>query len=312
MEYESGKGSGSIMKSRDWGQFGAGAAFAAIAVVALYEGKIYLANGADGTTRGVASPARLREAPDSRFDRIESPLRRSPDGAPGGATPSATDKAMAARVANQLGGVRGKLAEVQREKGDLEARLRNLETELAERTGSPQGEAHEFELDREDWKELAAESRIKYRIPCSLPSGGSYAIPRDELDELGLSPDDGKTLLEAHRRSNDRVWATLRPLCSEAVGDDAVVDLLGRSHCLGVIERTASKSDAATAGDARRHVAEAHAGVRTAEAAPTPLFEALMALTNEAQDFEADLAENFGPEEAKRIVRSMRCVDTTR
>jgi hypothetical protein len=286
-----------------------------VAVVTFYESKADLAQVDPGAERG-ATLARLPagdEGPASPpLSRVELPLTASADLATaspaGGATAST-------RVSSQLEQVKGKLAEIQREKRDLEAQLRSLESELVQRPRSaPAGEAYEFELDRDDWKELAAQARIKYRIPCALPAESSYAIPQDQLDELGLSPDDGKTLLEAHRRSNARVWATLRPLCLKAVGDETVVDLLGRSNCMGVIERAVTKTDFAAATDTRRQVGEVHAGTGSPPEAgqATPLFQALMALTSEARHFEADLAENFGPEDAQRIVQSMHCADTTR
>lgn len=309
------KEGGKRMKGRDWAQVASGAALATAAVVALYEGKAYLGQS-EASPRREAAAADSRASnppmPDRPIGRAELPLMGSVEVTESSA---AAQAAKAARVASQLDHVNGKLAEVQREKEDLEAQLRSLENALVNRPpSSPAGEAHEFELDRDDWKELATQARIKYRIPCTLPAHSSYAIPQEELDELGLSPDDGKTLVEAHRRSNARVWATLRPLCAKAVGDDTVVDLLDRSDCLGVLERAATKSDVGAGAAARRLVGEVHAGMRTPPepGQSTPLFDALMALTREAQYFEADVAESFGPEDAKRIVQSMRCADTTR
>jgi hypothetical protein len=135
------------------------------------------------------------------------------------------------------------------------------------------------------------------------------------LDELGLSPDDGESLTAAHRRSNGRIWATLRPLCMNVVGNADVVDLLGAMSCLRLIEQKSSKSDIMAPTNARRQVAEVHAGIRPPpeDGQPQdPVFEAYMALTSEAGLFESDLAESFGPEEAKRISQSMPCVATMR
>lgn len=219
-------------------------------------------------------------------------------------------------IAVQAERLRGKLAEVLRERRDLETQLQTLESELARSAEiPPTGDPRDFDLDREDWKALAAEGRIKYRIPCMMPGDSAYTTPPADLDALGLSPDDGQALTEAHRRSNARVWGEVRPLCLQAVGKADVVDLLGLSSCLRLIETAASNEDVMAAADARRRVAEVHAGMTPPprEGEPqSPLFTALMAVTSEAQRFQADLAESFGPEEAKRIADSMRCVATVR
>jgi len=40
-----------------------------------------------------------------------------------------------------------------------------------------------------------------------------------------------------------------------------------------------------------------------------PVFENLMAVTGEMKKFEADLAESFGPEEAKRLAWGPGCMN---
>jgi hypothetical protein len=210
--------------------------------------------------------------------------------------------------------VNGKLEAAQREKRELEAQLRGVKEELAQSAESAAVAAHdEFDLDRDDWKKLAAEGRIKYRIPCFLPP--EYTIPQAELDNLGLSPDDGKTLTEAHRRSNARIWATVRPLCMKAVDDASVVDLLGTMSCLRIIEQKAAALDHLAIGNAKRQVAEVQAGVRPTPKAGeprSPLFDAYLALSSEGQLFEQDLTERFGPEEGKRIAQSLSCSASSR
>lgn len=211
---------------------------------------------------------------------------------------------------------RVRAAKLLKEKRELEAELHTLETELQRVSGLPAtGDPRDFDLSPEDWKELAAEGRVKYRVPCLLPAEGSYTVPPNELDALGLSPDDGRALNEAHRRSNARVWSTVRPLCLQAVGSPEVVELLGPSKCIDVIDKAAVKADFMATADARRMVAEVHAGLRPPpkEGEPQhPVFASLMAMTSESERFQADLAESFGPEEAKRIADGMRCVATVR
>jgi hypothetical protein len=306
------KKSGERMHRRDWILALGGPALAAVVVISIYEGKAPLAPiGESSESRGrdygsARSPGEIVPEGDHGVSGAERQLTGSRElqkASESGAAPEDEE------VARQLDGVKAKLAGVQREKRDLEAQLRTLEKELDQRPGAPGGDVDEFDLDPEDWKTLAAEGRIKYRIPCLLPAESSSAFPPEELDELGLAPDDGPTLNEARRRSNARVWSTVRPLCMEAVGDPEVADLLGASNCLRLIEKTAMKADAMAASEARRQVGEVHAGMRQPPQtgdAPHPVFQAYMAVTSEAQRFEADLAESFGPDEAKRIARSMR------
>jgi hypothetical protein len=314
------------VKSSAWRHGAGGAVLGALAVVAVYEGSGHLGKEREPSSRRAATQLSVdRESlrPGGQGERVgESSSAAgglgggtSSDGASGGrssSTPSQGPEA-AARVSDQLHLVQGKLRDAQREKRELEAQLSSLEEDLESRPPAPgPGKPSEFQLSPADWKELSTQSRIKYRVPCVLPAHDSYAISEEELDHLGLSPDDGKVLLDAHRRSNSRVWSTLRPLCARALGDEAVVDLLGTANCLGVIERVGAKGSGSAAADARRQVGEVHAGLHPPPEPATPLFQAFMALTSESQAFEADLAESFGPEDARRIVENMHCADTRR
>lgn len=159
---------------------------------------------------------------------------------------------------------------------------------------------------------IAATGQIKYRVPCILPSETSYEIPQAELDHLGLSPDEGQLLGEAQRRSNARIWAAVRPLCAEIVRNDDAVDLLGAHACMSLIERAAARANPLGSHEARRAVGEVHAGLRDAPppGEQSPLYRAFMAFTSEGRLFEADLAETFGPEEARRVAQNMRCAAT--
>jgi hypothetical protein len=215
------------------------------------------------------------------------------------------------QVQRQLEKVNTTLRNVREEKRTLEVQLRTLQDELA----GQRDPADEFDLDQDDWKRLAAERKVKYRVPCMLPVGGAFKLPDAELDDLGLTPEDGDALPEAYRRSNVRVWTVVQPLCLEAVGLPDVVEMLGLSNCLRVVDQAATKRDSKATLEARRQVAEVHAGMRTSpdpSLAKHPVFVANMALTSEARLFETDLAESFGPDEARRIARSLRCVASLR
>ena len=101
----------------------------------------------------------------------------------------------------------------------------------------------------------------------------------------------------------------------KAVDDASVVDLLGTMSCLRIIEQKAAAADHLAIGNAKRQVAEVHAGVRPAPRAGeprSPLFDVYLALSSEGHLFEQDLTESFGPEEGKRIAQSLSCSASSR
>lgn len=209
--------------------------------------------------------------------------------------------------------VNARLERVQREKRGLEGEIRGLQRELDEQDEARN--AYEYDLTPEDWQQLAEKGQVKYRYPCPMPAGLTWKMADSERDALGLSPSDAEAVSEAHERSNERVWNKLRPLCMEVVADAVVVDLLGTSNCLQLLEKKASMEDFSATVEARRQVAEVHAGLRDAPAAGHPVhpvFEALMATTSEGKLFEEDLAESFGPDEAKRVWHAMSCAASRR
>jgi hypothetical protein len=288
---------------------------ATLVLVTVHAGKARWAGAEPSVERGAAQagPPVGNPPEPGGIETTELPLTGSPSTAkasPGQQTP--TER----RIASQLAVVNAKLETVQREKRELEQQLRGMKEEIAQSADTEAApERDEFDLDREDWKKLAAEGRIKYRIPCIVQPELGYTTSPAQLDHLGLSPDDGKILDEAHRRSNARIWATVRPLCLKSVKDASVVDLLGAMGCVRIIQQVATASDRMAIADAQRQVAEVHAGLRPAPEAgksPSPLFDVDMALTSEGQLFEADLAESVGPEDAKRLAQSLSCSATSR
>ncbi len=300
------------MKQRDWMPAAAGAAIAAMAVVTIYEGNAYLTRagtrvGRDPAPRSGAQGKEPSSAPGrTASSGAKASEERPPDEAARRSPPSIVSK--------QLEQVNGKLESVLDEKNELQREKRSLETQLLTlKDEAANRDRYAYDLDQEDWKELAAQSRVKYRMPCLMPLEAAWKVPQAELDKLGLSPDDGEALGEAHLRSNRRVWEVVSPLCLDIVHDPDVVTLLGANSCLQLIEKVAGRKDHKGVTEARRQVAEVHAGLRPppeADQPQAPLFQAFMAITSEAQRFEADLAESFGPEEAKRIWHSMSCAAT--
>ena len=312
MEVKSVVGSGAFIRSRrstfDENQTGFNAANCAL-----------FAGGAAFATLvaiGIQGAQALLATPERHQERSPTALRGSLEASQ--STPAASsvgavsDPAGTASSTAQLEALKRKLSVVLSQKSELEGQLRGLELDRERRPETAAPERDEFDLSREDWKALAATGHVKYRVPCVLPNDPSYSTPADELDQLGLGPDDGKLLAEAQRRSNARIWATVRPLCAKLVGGDSVVDRLGAQSCLSLIERAANESDPIGSFEARRAVGEVHAGLREAPdlSEQSPVYQAYMALTREGSQFEADLAESFGPEEAGYIARNMRCAST--
>jgi hypothetical protein len=297
------------MKSRDLAAAGAGAALAAVVVVTIYEGNERLVVREH---QGLV----LEEGQSSKLDADGAqPIEVRALGAEEQALlahreTAATGARTLTRRIDAPGGSLRKLEDLEREKQDLRAQLRILEEELSRQ--APARTRSEWDLDQNDWKELAAEGHVKFRLPCLMPSGESWrGWPPSELDKLGLSPEDGQTMVDAHRRSNERIWAVVRPLCLQAVDSEEVVNALGGPGCVQAIIKKARSVDAEAARAARQLVADVRAGLRPEpQAKPQhPVFESLMAVTGEMQRFEADLAEDFGPEEAKRLAWGPGCMN---
>jgi hypothetical protein len=202
----------------------ASAAFAAAVVAAIYEIK---PQGRKRTELSVAAALLGGSSSGSGVTPRE----------PAASLPAASDPGAPLRSASErcsvveLEQAKGSLDVLQREKRDLEAQVQALENEI----GRP-GEltrrlnAEEFELTQEDWKELAARGRVKYRVPCQQRKGSANYTRQSELDQLGISPDDGKVLGEAHQRSNDRVWSKGAPALHGR-------DRQGRGGLLSAIDR---------------------------------------------------------------------------
>jgi hypothetical protein len=207
------------------------------------------------------------------------------------------------RLVLEISDLNRKLYAVEMEKARLEASLARAERELSRQAdGGMLRARHEYDLDEQDWQKLAKTGTIKYRHPCLEEKGWK---PRpEELELLGLGADDAEVLRAAFRRSYDRVWKTVRPLCAKVIGDADVVDSLGPDTCIHVVVDASRRQDNAQADLAIRQVSETRAGQRALPApgaATHPVFRLFWLLTGEMRAFEADLAESFGPEEAKRV-----------
>lgn len=289
------KGDGNVKLKKEVALAAGSAAIAALAVVTVYEGKVRLSHAKGKVDLAAGESGALDE----------NGARRADGEALSSAEAAVGEKGLAKandELAKDIADLNRKIRGAEKAKEKLEGELLTAQTELAKRTdgGAPRGR-HEFDLDETDWKTLAEEGTVKFRVPClrSTP----WKADGDVMDKLGLSPDDASTLSDAYKRSNDRVWAVIRPLCVKAIGNADVVDSLGPDTCTHVVVDMARKQNSEAASEAMRLVAEARAGLKPAPAAGREgaVFETFWALTGEMSRFESDLAQSFGPEEAKRI-----------
>lgn len=200
-----------------------------------------------------------------------------------------------------------KVAALEREKEELGRDNENLLRLLDQaRAGKP----YEFDVSREEWRRLASESRVKYRVPCQTPTSSSWSLSPSLVDELALSPDDLGKIEAAFQRSNDRVWATVHRLCGEYFHREDAMDLIGTDGCIATIEKIRKLKEPTAVQDAQKVVAELKAGMRPMpkDVSTLPNLEQIyLALIGEGDAFEKDLEESLGPEDAERIWHAFPC-----
>lgn len=149
---------------------------------------------------------------------------------------------------------------------------------------------------------------MKYRIPC-----GPRSVPNDEvLQELGLAPDDREVLQAAYQHSSARLQSALVPLCAKALGDRTdLAQAVSIDSCRHILISTAATRAESTSQSAQK-VALFMAGEGPRPDTNSTITEqTFLALAEESNRFEAELAEALGPEEAHRVVFSDRLCFTS-
>lgn len=283
---------------------GAASAIAAAGVIAMvYEGRVTLSREGSrvelspgevgvATARGVSKSADEAEAVNA--------LLTSTEGA------SAVDGPYAqanARLAETVRDYRLRLERLEAEKKSTEARLAEAEGRLdeARRDGGAPAKG-EFDLTQDDWATLHEQRTIKARVPCDDPA--RYERTLEQIEKLGLSPDDAPALREAYERSRKRLWDEIRPVCLQAIGNAERAERLGPYGCVHIIETLEESIDGEANQQAMLDVAAIRAGKKPVPAANDkvhPVTRVMLALTGALPAFEADLAKSFGPAEAHRI-----------
>jgi hypothetical protein len=156
-------------------------------------------------------------------------------------------------------------------------------------------------MSKEDWERMAEQGMVPVRIPCIRDKPWS---PNERaVDRLGLAPSDTETLKHAYEASNKRMTDQIRPLCTQALGSADAAERIGTSACIDAINNGARKADPDAAKAALTRVAEVQAGKRQPSSGrDVPPIEQLgLLLTKEAKTFEDDLAQQLGPDEARRL-----------
>jgi hypothetical protein len=294
----------SDMQKRDVKSGVVGAALSAMAFVAVYEGKVAVSHASEHVDLGAGESASL-----------------GPDGTTRSATMEDGKKAFDSKVASQDGDplavangnlvsqvqeYKQRLDALAAQKADVEKKLDATEKRLASATdGGPPRNRSEYDLDKDEWAELAKNGKVKYRTPCLRPD--KWTTAPDKLQSLGLAPQDGATLAGAYKNSYDRIWSLVKPLCLQALGtSEAIVDKIGVNQCIHLVYDLASQADRAGTQEAHIQVAEIRAGIRPEPPAnqQPATMKMLLALTGEQGNFESDLAKTFGPDEAHRLAWS--------
>jgi len=300
------RGEGDAMDKRDVKSGAIGAALSALAFVAVYEGKVAVSHAgsridvaagesAQSGSDGVHGAGKLGEG-EKAFD-----AKAASAGSADLPLAQANDNLVA-----QVSEYRARLEAIAAQKADLEHKLKKSEEQLASADGGPGRARSEYDLNQEDWAELAKSGQVKYRVPCLGSEGWDFSSAR--LQALGLAPHDNVTLKEAYKASHDRVWKEIRPLCQAALGASAeVIDKIGADTCPHLIHDAAFRADREAASEAQTQAAEIRAGLRP-EPGPNdkinPVTKMFLVLTGANKAFEGDLAKSFGAEEAHRLTLS--------
>lgn len=287
----------SSMNIRDAKMALTGAALSGAVLVGVYEGTVTLAQ-AKGTITLASGEVgesdvggvRKRSEGMSAIDGDPSSLA-APDGAYEAANRSLVDTVRS---------YKDRLARMEADKSELAKKLGEAEKRLVA-TDPAAARAHksDYDLSVDDWKQLAARGELKFRLPC-IPANKWTPKP-DALDRMGLAPSDSEALRQAFENNHRRLWATVRPLCLQALGSGAtpeLVDRLGVEACSDIVRRSASD-----AKEEQQHVADIRAGLKPMPPldALTPNERVLWTMTGAMSEFEDDLARSFGPDEAHRI-----------
>lgn len=294
-----GSGDGEMVR-RDMKAGAAGAALSALAFVAVYEGKVAVSHASssvdlragENAQTGPDGVKRLGADGSEAFEKSVTAAEQE----------DPADKANR-NLVRQVSDYRSRLEAVLAQKSDIEDKLKKSEAQLAaSQDGGPAVARNDFDLSADDWKELAKDGTIKFDMPCFRKE--PWMPSAEQLNALGLGPDDGQAIQNVYARSNARAWADVKPICAKAVGSAELAEKIGMNTCVHLILDIESARDPAAAAAAQKQVAEIRAGLQPMPGPNepvNPVEKVFLTMTGEGQNFEKDLAQTFGAEEAHRL-----------
>ena len=292
------------MNKRDVKSAAVGAAIAGFAMVAVYEGKVAVTHAGQAPTTLTAGQTARADGDGVHLRGHEAAGDADASGARPGTGADLSYEEANKNLAGTVKEYQSRLTANEEERKALQDRLASAEAKLAAASndGAAGPAKSEWDISQADWAQMAKDGVVKYRLPCA--DYVAWELTPEKLNKLGLAPADAPALKAAYAKSSQRVWGQIKSLCSEALGSAEVAERLGRSTCSQLIMDMARRADGDAADETMRQVAEMRAGLRPMPAAGakvSPMLRLFLVLTGENAAFEQDLAQTFGPEEAKRL-----------
>lgn len=291
------------MQKRDMKSGAIGAALSAVAFVAVYEGKVAVSHAGQRADLGAGEAAELGKGGVTKGAAGEG--ERAFDAKVAAAQADLDPTAAANQnLVSQVSEYKKRLESIASQKNDLEKKLATTEKQLeaAREGGAVKPAKHDFDLDADDWKELAKNGTVKARIPCFREE--QWEPSPEAMNRLGLAPQDNASIKAAYKHSTDKMWSKIKPLCAQALGSAEAAEKIGPSTCQFLILDIEEGKNGDAAKDAMKMVGEVRGGVRPAPSPNdkvSPVFNMFMAVTDGIHDFEHHLAQSLGPEEAHRL-----------
>ena len=289
------------------GKIGAGVVAGALLTVGVYEGKVRVSSAGQRQELEAGGSVTVG-GKQAQKGGASAPAAEAEKEAAAAAASRGSDYEEANRnLVETIQQLNRRISDAEEKKQKLQKELEQAQVAL-DRAGAKHGDKparHEFDLDQDDWKKLAETGTVKFRTPCFRKP--DWQPPPEQLTSLGLAPDDAPALKEAYQKSNRRLWSTIRPLCAAALGNETAVDKIGPDTCIHLIVDMNRETDREGWAEAVRQVGEVRAGLRpepSEEILKNPVYKVFSAMTGESKNFEADLAQNLGPEEAHRVTFS--------
>jgi ferric-dicitrate binding protein FerR (iron transport regulator) len=279
-----------------------GAALSAAAFVSVYEGKVALSHASERVVLTAGESARAGASGVTRTGGAE--------GAGSEAMANAADSKEAdplvAANANLTDSVRDykrRLEALEAQKATIAKQLSDAQDKLAlaQNDGQAAPKKSPYDLTQDDWKKLAEDGQVVAKLACTDPA--RWTPSPAQLSKLGLAPGDAQPIHDVLQQSSQRVWATIRPLCIQALqGDAKTADKLGEGTCASLVADVAKINGEDTEEEIRA-VAEMRAGLRPYDAKALGSYGAIMYVeSGESKAMEQQLAQSIGPDDARAFI----------